>query len=186
MRCIFLDIDGVLNNKNSMALSSVFGVHPNSEECGGMFTVDPTCVKLLECVILMTGAKIVISSTWRGRNVESTKNVKYAFEYAGCPELWDSVIDVTPIHADRFRGREIQEWLDNHPETTHYAIVDDDSFDVTDKEHFVHTNWEFGLQFSHAERMIHLLGGPEQVRREHVIAAGCLPKQNWKKKEDRT
>lgn len=165
MKVIFLDMDGVLNNRNSMALCGIFGIGPDHNHGD---TVDPTCVKLLECLVAVSGAKIVISSSWRGRSKEDTLSVKRAFEFAGCPELWEMVIDVTPIHRDRFRGREIDAWLAAHKEVTHFVVIDDNSFDITQKDNFVHTKTEFGLQFEHIEKAWHILGGPKDMRHKDV------------------
>lgn len=180
MKVIFLDMDGVLNNRNSMAMSAIFGIHPRTH-VGGIYTVDPTCVKLLECLVAVSGAKIVVSSSWRGRTRETTQNVRNAFEWAGAPELWNQVIDVTPQHADRFRGREIDEWLKLHGRVTNFVVLDDDSFDITQKDNFVHVPGKIGLTFEHIEKAWLILGGPEDMRRSTVEAAlgRCVQEDHW-------
>ena len=53
MKIIFLDVDGVLNCKSSKS------------RCGGFLGIDDSKVKLLKEIIDITGAKIVLSSSWR-------------------------------------------------------------------------------------------------------------------------
>lgn len=54
MKIIFLDIDGVLN-------------HAGTEDHapGGCIGVDSKCVKALRLIVEATGAKIVLTSTWK-------------------------------------------------------------------------------------------------------------------------
>lgn len=150
-------MDGVLNNRSSMVLASIFGVFP--EKNIAMMTVDKTCVVLFEQVVRATNSKIVISSTWRKKTAEESIEVKNALTWAtGNDWLWNQVIGVTPRHRDSFRGREIQEWLDNHPDVTEFVIIDDDSFDVVHKDRFVHCDHESGFTWSQAEKALQLFG----------------------------
>ena len=53
MKVIFLDVDGVLNYKNS------------AERCGKYVGIDENKVKLLAHLVKKTGAKVVLISTWK-------------------------------------------------------------------------------------------------------------------------
>lgn len=53
MRIIFLDVDGVLNNDET------------KERCMGFLGIDPAKVQLLKYIVDMTGAEIVLTSTWK-------------------------------------------------------------------------------------------------------------------------
>lgn len=53
MICIFLDVDGVLNNNET------------KERCMGFTGIEPAKVKLLKYIVDMTGAQIVLTSTWK-------------------------------------------------------------------------------------------------------------------------
>ena len=119
-KILFLDIDGVLN------------VIPQGfDEFGAIF--HQHFVDNLKRIIDETGAKIVISSTWRYAGPDE---MKLMWEMRDLP---GEVIDVTPYFASEeikelyaentkqdCRGYEIQEWLDNH-ECESYVILDDDT-----------------------------------------------------------
>lgn len=64
MKIIFLDIDGVLNNQVDEERSVIKIDHPDD-------FISERCVTLLNELIENTGAKVVVSSTWRiGKTVE--------------------------------------------------------------------------------------------------------------------
>jgi hypothetical protein len=118
MKVIFLDIDGVLN------------VYPQGhDEFGAVF--HSHFEDNLRKIIDKTGAKIVISSTWRYSGLEVMQEMWVKRDLPG------DVIDITPSHRDMNRnlpfmerlerGSEIQTWLDDHPEVTTYVILDDDT-----------------------------------------------------------
>ncbi len=133
MKIIFLDIDGVLN------------VYCEGRDQFGC-TFHTNFVENLRNIIDKTGAKIVISSSWRTDGLDVMKEL---WKYRDLP---GEVIDVTPdcydlIKEGKFefydqveRGHEIQDWLDNHKEVTNYVIIDDDN-DMLDnqRENFVRT-----------------------------------------------
>jgi hypothetical protein len=93
-RVIFLDVDGVLND-------SMFP-HPR---------ILPSAVALLKGLLDTTGAKIVISSTWRYR-VELKAELLEALKAGGISE--EDVIGETPNIAPKRRLFEIGNWLENN------------------------------------------------------------------------
>lgn len=121
MKVIFLDIDGVLNV-----------MRQEFDDYGQLF--HQNLVDNLSYIINETGAKIVISSTWRHRGLDFIKNM---WKHRNLP---GEVIDITPdcwdlIKEEKFglkyyddvdRGYEIQDWLNNH-DVENYVILDDDS-----------------------------------------------------------
>ena len=114
MKVIFLDIDGVLN------------VIPNGyDKWGGIFHTH--FVDNLKRIIDVTDAKIVISSTWRmGNGLEGMIDMWKMRDLPG------EVIGITPNFMVHFkttlcRGKEIDAYLEEHPEITNYVIIDDDS-----------------------------------------------------------
>jgi hypothetical protein len=123
MKIIFLDIDGVLN------------VIPKShDDFGGTFHDD--FVENLKHIIDETGAKIVISSSWRFSGLEWMQKM---WRFRNLP---GEVIDVTTFFADKklnlnywdvVRGHEIKVWLDNHTDIENYVILDDD-LDMLDEQ----------------------------------------------------
>jgi hypothetical protein len=115
MKVIFLDIDGVLN------------VYCQSRDEYGCIFHDHL-VDNLKWVIEQTGAKIVVSSSWR---LSGEKSIMDMWNFRNLP---GEVIGITPnlsygvkLNTYTPRGKEIQQWLDEHPEVTNYVIFDDDS-----------------------------------------------------------
>lgn len=119
MKVIFLDIDGVLN------------VIPEGyDDFGGTF--HSNFVDNLRRIIDETGAKIVISSTWRFSGLTKMRQM---WEHRNLPgEVIDITIDsnvlikrgVFKFHDEVMRGHEIQEWLDRNQDIENYLILDDD------------------------------------------------------------
>ena len=120
MKIIFLDVDGVLNCRNTFAYST------------SPFVLEPNFIKRLKLIIKKTGAKVVLSSVWR-KWPEGRELLKQHFHY----------IDETII-LDAIRGEEIKEWLSRHPRVEKYAILDDDS-DMLPNQPLFQTTFEHGL-----------------------------------------
>lgn len=143
MKVIFLDIDGVLNsddNERSLGLlwKNSNGLFKSKDRFGYFF--DERCVRWLEYIIMMTNAKIVISSSWRYLELEALRTMWAERELPG------DVIDTTSIdEAEDYgkRGDEIQRWIDlNAPEN--YCIIDDWD-QMLSGQNFVKIDSEFGL-----------------------------------------
>jgi hypothetical protein len=128
MKVIFLDIDGVLNHerfykeRHERRNEEAGWEHPYSE-------IDITSVNNLNNLCDETGAKVVISSTWRHSGLEYCKDALEKVGFTG------EIIDITPTHESRFRGLEILDWIKSNEELigdryynfTEYVILDDDS-----------------------------------------------------------
>ncbi len=133
MKVIFLDIDGVINV-----------ISQGYDEYGSCF--HPHLVDNLKKIIDETGAKIVISSSWRKSGLKIMQEM-WAFR-----KLPGEVIDVTPslylqkggsivFWNDKLsehptpkiygysvpRGCEIEYWLKGQDNVASYVIIDDDS-----------------------------------------------------------
>ena len=123
MKVLFLDIDGVVNNKRT------------KENFEGFMAIDPAMAALVQRIVRNTGCEIVLSSSWRlfqnSRDELERKICKFA--------------DITPIlHAPR--GYEIKVWLTRHPEIEHYAILDDaESILPEQRANLFQTTWDSGL-----------------------------------------
>lgn len=133
MKIIFLDIDGVLNHKNSPL-------------CGAVFGIDYTLLPLLKNILDQTGAKIVLSSSWR-LSIHPRLRVKDALASIGA-----EFIDCTKYLGGP-RANEIQEWLNRHPEVTDFIILDDD-IDAEIVGHFFQTSMNYGLTEKHVKGII--------------------------------
>jgi hypothetical protein len=105
MKVIFLDIDGVLNCKKTH--------NPRKFP----YVVDQTLLKRFKSLIERTGAKVVLSSTWRVDPVGVM-----AAERAGVP-----FIDTCPDMPGEARCKEIQTWLAEHPDVSRFVVIDDEN-----------------------------------------------------------
>ena len=101
-----------------------------------LLTADPTCVGLLNRLLRETDAKIVLSSTHRsnftrgadgGMGFGSVEHMHYlgVFLTAMGVEVNDRLIGLTTQYSGAVRGREIQQYLDEHSEIKEYIILDD-------------------------------------------------------------
>lgn len=120
-KIIFLDIDGVLNVYCQDRDEFGCKFHKHFEDN-------------LRWIINETGAKIVISSSWRHDGINK---MRHMWKYRKLP---GEIIDITPNVTDVVksgvcefydqvdRGHEIQLWIDNYKEKiTSYCIIDDDN-----------------------------------------------------------
>ena len=146
MKTIFLDIDGVLNVD-----------YDDKDQFGHIFREE--YVQNLKEIIEKTGAKIVISSTWKDKGIERMLDLWKERQLPG------EIIDITPdcvdvceatniVYYDQVkRGHEIKLWLDRHPEVTQYVIFDDiQDFLDEQQDYFVNCStgepvkpWKLGI-----------------------------------------
>lgn len=123
---LFLDVDGVLATSRCL----LFDFEDDGRDATLYFSSkDPFIplevdrLRILEWIVKATGAKIVLSSTWR---LEPSMRafLLQAFEAHGIPA--QTVIGDTPSRADG-RGSEIKEWLHSQPASSviRYVIFDD-------------------------------------------------------------
>lgn len=185
MKVIFLDFDGVLNHqdwfvrrRDEVKQDEIVAQYP-------FYEIDPESIKQLNRIVNETGAKIVVSSTWRhGRTVSELQEILERVGFIG------EVIDKTPgFHAKGTdndgekigytvpRGCEIDWWLDNKGKfqrinwsteeqqkyidkaiVKNYVILDDDSDMLYgQREHFVKTYFMNGLTEERADECIKIL-----------------------------
>lgn len=154
MKVIFLDIDGVLNYEKCP-----YKLH-------GVYFVDPEKIKLLKKIVDNTGARIVLSSTWRcGRFLQDENPREYKLFCKLRRKLEEYGIrfySYTPIFdydKRRYRGDEIKQWFVNwHANTIdNFVILDDDSDMEPYMDRLVQTTWTTGLTESDVEKAIVLL-----------------------------
>ena len=158
MKVIFLDIDGVLNSEEffvertqNCRYDAYRSAGYSAKMSRSLCSLDSVAIANLNHLITKTGAKIVVSSTWRGDD----PFLQEVFAIVGIPVY----IGVTPYTVTRHRGMEIEYWLDKHPEVENYVILDDDN-DMLDKqlEHFVQTDaYKRGLSLENVEQAIKIL-----------------------------
>jgi len=121
LKIIFLDIDGVLYTNTYFTFLKVFERQKTSDKYGFLF--DAKCVKNLNEIVEKTGAKIVVSSSWRIKGIEFLRN---CFKDRG---INADIIDITPISTiDNLyfcRGEEIEQWIIKNGFPEKIAILDD-------------------------------------------------------------
>ena len=159
---IFLDIDGVITTEKSR------------------WRLDKSKLKLLKEIMDKTGAKIVVSSSWRLGSVEATKkDLSQVSHFQPFPfPFVDDIVGVTVrasnmiIHPDGDRefmiprGVEIDNWLRKNVEdywnedSYRYVILDDDSdMLLSQKDNFIQTDSLNGLSRKDVNKAIKILNG---------------------------
>ena len=172
MNVLFLDIDGVMNSEE------YYYALPEAEMLA--VPIDPACVKRLKYIVDRTGAKIVLSSSWRtgwdkdpARMKEDGRILEKIFS-----EYDLTIYDKTPVSPLRKRTVEIDMWLKKHAgKVKRYVILDDCDYDWKDYgmgRHWVATDFaKSGLTDQKAEEVISLFTKsflyflPERLFRKH-------------------
>lgn len=145
-KIIFLDIDGVLNYSGCKenAPSSALGVSKEK-------------IKLLKKIIDATGAKVVLSSTWRLD--DGTKDYEYLIQ-----RLREENVEIFGKTTDIYwskRGLEIEGWIENEDNIDGFVVLDDiefsDFYRNKIKDHIVIIDYNVGLTEEDVERAIEIL-----------------------------
>jgi len=158
MKVIFLDIDGVLNED----------ITPTRTKSRVIF-IDQEKLLRLKRIVDATGAKIVLSSTWRYDRDDTRYNgdfleLREAFYNAGL-----DFYDYTPEDALGIRrGMEIRAWLGLHRgEVERFIILDDELFDFEERGllfHLIKTDFgDGGLTEELTQEAIEMLNGNEKI-----------------------
>ena len=159
MKCLFLDVDGVLN---SVITKDVI---PDTCYRG----IENAKVKLLKKIIDATGASIILTSTWRlnvthwGQDISEHKDyLKKKLSKQGL-----RYVSQTPNLECRGnnRGKEIHQWIEtnNDIDIEGWVILDDeyfmdyDNYDIP--KHLVLTDEYIGLTEVDVEKAIKILNG---------------------------
>jgi hypothetical protein len=148
MRIIFLDIDGVLNSKKFFCSDCAYA-HPDDN-------LDPYAIKKLNRIIDQTGAKVVISSSWRlGKSIAELDKILCRNGFKG--DIIDKTEDL--VSQRKTRGYEIRLWLDHHSNIESFVVIDDFYFPTFYKfdKNFVLTDYRVGLSERDADKCINIL-----------------------------
>ena len=173
---IFLDIDGVLNgySKWTGKLYDVFRrlrLIKYVNKYYDLFGVRTHKVKILKRIIDRTGAKIVLSSSWRhgwySDYDTSDKSNRQTVLHKKFNKYGIDVVGITPT--DTNRREEIYSYIDQHPEIENYIVIDDETFNFDEelKEHMIKTSntdyisgaWyeNTGLKRKHVKQAVEIL-----------------------------
>ncbi|KKM82776.1 hypothetical protein LCGC14_1316150 [marine sediment metagenome] len=169
MSIIFLDIDGVLNSFEKHADLNV----PHSTWCpevmnafGIELEVFPEMIERINRVTDATGAKLIISSSWRVGYLADWADVIIHLHNVG---LKGFIVGRTPWDKDgpelRTRGREIVAWFKQHPREKIDSFIILDDLDKMEPlmDHLIQTDHRIGMQDEHVERAIEMLNQPVNI-----------------------
>jgi len=149
---IFLDCDGVLN---SQRWYDQMGPPPNPPPAW----VDPACVARLDALARETGARLVLSSSWR--LILDLPRVADILASCGLSvPLADATPDLTREGPEADRWHEIARWLADHPEVTRWAILDDLPLAGVPDGRLVQTDLAVGLTDADCNRVRVALAPP--------------------------
>jgi hypothetical protein len=133
MKALFFDIDGVANHEvdAKVDFSLLLSVHAQMRRLSRndvhkrLKWLLPEAIEKVNRILDVSGAKLVISSTWRLTTTQEELQI-----LLGVRGLTHPIYDMTPELPHRFsevvpRGKEIGAWIKAHPEVTTFAILDD-------------------------------------------------------------
>ena len=156
MKVIFLDVDGVLNSDEYIDKIKKLNVNTIKSK------VSVNKIGLLKQAIDATGARVVLTTSWRYRR-DGTLLKNLLLKYGICA-------DSTPF-MDNNRGLEIKSYLSNNPDVDRYVILDDEIFESFDEELMKHLikisdkngqGFGEGLLYQDVDRIIKRLGRIKQ------------------------
>lgn len=153
MKVVFLDFDGVLNGYIYGGGQS--GLKTGLREIAPR--LNPKLVEELNVLVEKSGAKIVLSTSWR--HEYTLQDFQHMLEQVG---FKGEVIDRTPKRT-RYparRGNEIEDWLAAHPDVKQFVILDDDGDLAPYMEKLVRTNDMYGLRPEDVTRALTILEQP--------------------------
>lgn len=162
MKIIFLDIDGVLNSDEYFDKIKNLKINTIENQ------VDVEKIKLLKQAVDATGAKIVLSSSWRyTRNANNLRALLLNYGIFA---------DTTPF-LNNERGKEIKKFLTEHKDVEDYVILDDEIFpsydDVLLKKLIKISNksgmgFGEGLKLNDVKQIIERLGRKKQRNEDEL------------------
>lgn len=124
---IFLDVDGVLNTRNTI------------DRCCGYTGIEDSKVALLAELVSNLEAEIVLTSTWREEwDDEMGQYLRTKLDNYGLV-----ISAMTPMISHRKRCLEVKEWLKTH-KIDKMIILDDMDFGWSDhglEKYWVETDW---------------------------------------------
>ena len=145
---VFLDVDGVLNDDRTEDRT------PN-----GFAGLDEDKVALLADFVHETGARIVLTSTWKDQDLWIRELHPGADLVYLLGRLADHGIEIEAYTRDGDRGRAVRDWMDAHPGP---SVIFDDNWvrsyaDAGITRYLVQTTMARGLQPKHVRRARQIL-----------------------------
>lgn len=154
MKIIFLDIDGVLNQRGSKSRSP-----------SGCLGIDSDKLDKLKQIVNETNAKIVLTSTWKTDWFKTEFKDELPRDGAYLEKKFRErgiyILDKTEEPSWAERGIGVISYIEKYKENVEsFVVLDDESFDfesVGISDRFVHTSFETGLLSEHVEKSIKIL-----------------------------
>lgn len=146
MKYILLDFDGVLTS-DAFTRQCIF--EHRRENLFGVDWFSPSCVDALRYLIQETGAKIVVSSSWRDLGEYRLRKL---WEHNQMPGVLDETAPTTPEYI-LMKEDAMKHWISSH-EKDSFVVLDDDNLDVPN---LIRTRPQDGLTRNDAEKAIKLL-----------------------------
>lgn len=145
---IFLDVDGVLNCSSTTELTPE-----------GFTGVEDGKIALLAELVRETGAKVVLTSTWKDQDMWFRERNPGSDLVYLLNKLAGHGVEIEAYTKDGDRGRAVRKWLDVHPG---YVVIFDDQWvgsyaDAGVARFLVQTTMKDGLQPKHIRRAKQLL-----------------------------
>lgn len=172
-KLVFLDFDGVLNNSEFAAYQ--YKNDESAQDSMGLDLFDPKAIEYMNRIIDATGAKIVVTSSWRYLGLAKLQKL---WKERG---LHGEIIGMTSLHVvDELilekgtewleretngspRSEEIAHWLKTYDINAtyginaNYVILDDLPMPKELQVHAIQVNPQFGLTDQHVKQAIKIL-----------------------------
>jgi len=157
-RVLFLDIDGVF------IPARVYMMEGQTKPI--VTTFCPSVVGMVNDICKVTGAKLVIHSSWLRSSLQFMALFNDGDEPSTHEWMIKQGLKAEYFHEDhsakwRFSGTRwlaIQEWLDHHPDVTDYFILEDEPVDYhyrdIYKDRAITTQFEEGLTYANYTRIL--------------------------------
>lgn len=152
MKVIFLDVDGVINH-------SYYYFEIGNEEDKCYQYLSKELIENVKKIVDQTGAKIVLSSSWKSSvddNLEPRSEMgQYLVDALAKSGLFlYGKTETLGIN----RYQEIKVWIQNHPKTTQYVILDDSDYSWNDLSlNWIQCNARIGISESNVIESIRIL-----------------------------
>ena len=177
---MFLDVDGVLNSASWTERRGEFAVVVKTRAAIRRHAFDPEAVDRLNRLLELSGARIVLSSSWRKLGLDVMRPLFAELEIVA------PIIDRTPVRSEHDlelfhsllgpddkpypsgwpRGFEIQQWLNRYKGRVDHIVILDDSWTMKHLEPWqIRTSMADGFCERHIEAALEILERPAPPRR---------------------